>query len=143
MFCFISLKKQISKLHQSRKNTAKKDDSLAGAHNLSSTYGMILNLFFILCSQITVSYGLQLIQDQKRKKNGMEISTARITAEYIQLPETFFFLKIYAMAILAMNKVVSTSTRPLEIFDAGNKYTVVGSTFNSNCLYSVKEWNSS
>lgn len=58
-------------------------------------------------------------------------------------PKLFFFLKIYAMAILAMNKVVSTSTRPLEIFDAGNKYTVVGSTLNSNCLYSVKEWNSS
>lgn len=89
-----------------------------------------------------MSYGLQLIQDQKRKKNGTEISTTGITAEYIQLPETFFF-KFYAMAILATNKVVSTSTRPLEIFDTGDKYTVVGSTFNSNCLYSVKEWNPS
>lgn len=57
--------------------------------------------------------------------------------------QKLFFFKFYAMAILATNKVVSTSTRPLEIFDTGDKYTVVGSTFNSNCLYSVKEWNPS
>lgn len=30
-------------------------------------------------------------KSKKRKKNGMEISTTSITAEYIQLPETFLF----------------------------------------------------
>lgn len=47
----------------------------------------------------------------------MEISTTNIPAEYNQK----LFFQFYAVAILAMNKVVSTSTRAYEKLQYGRK----------------------
>lgn len=51
----------------------------------------------------------------------MEISSTGIPAEYNQRKKKFLVIKCYAVAILAMKKIVSTSTRAYENLQSWTK----------------------